>query len=375
MFLAGLFALGASPKSVEAAVRTLPGLERFRIVFARVKRGGISAHRARVECAAKATARDLGAILGMIERSKLDKRVKDTAAAVFRELGTVEGRIHGVPAARVHFHEVGAVDSIVDIVGAAVALGQLGFPAVFHRPFTLGSGTVMTAHGPLPVPAPATLALLAGRTVRMGREQGEIVTPTGAALMRALAEELPPTKLITPERIVYTVGTRTDDDNPGMLRLVTFRDRPMEREVVVVRTTIDDMVPETYGYVQERLFEAGALDVYLTQLIMKKGRPGILLTALCESSNADRIVDLLFRETTTLGVRIAVEGRVELERWTDLVDTAAGEIEVKRSRLPDGSIKSAPEYESCRARARETGIPIKDIYDRTLREPLHNEDE
>jgi uncharacterized protein (TIGR00299 family) protein len=367
MFLAGLFALGAGPKAVEAEVAKLPGLESFSLVVGKVKRQGISAWRARVQCPAKARARDLGTILEMIATSPLDDKVKALSSNIFRALGTVEGKIHGVPADKVHFHEVGAVDSIVDIVGAAVALAHLGFPRLYHRPFRLGSGTVATSHGLLPVPAPATLELLSGCTVRLTDEEAEIVTPTGAALMKALAKELPTSLSIRPQRIVYSVGTREEEQNPGLLRMIALETGVTEREVVVIRTTIDDMTPEAYGFLQERLFEEGALEVYLTQLIMKKGRPGVLVTILCESAAKDTIVGLLFRETTTLGVRLSIEDREELERWTEQVDTPLGKVQVKRGRLPDGTVKTSPEYESCRSIARDKDLPFVEVF-RTVAE-------
>lgn len=366
MFLAGLCALGAKPRIVAAEVATLPGLEPFSLVVGRVKRQGIAAWRARVRCHGKARARDLGSILRMIEKSPLDDRVKTISFETFRSLGEVEGRIHGTAVEKVHFHEVGAVDSIVDIVGAAVALNHLGFPHLYHRPFRLGSGTVATSHGALPVPAPATLELLRRRTVRLCNEEAEIVTPTGAALMKVLAEELPTTLSFKPGRIVYSVGTREHGGRPGMLRLIAFEAGAIEREVVVIRSTIDDMTPETYGYLQEKLFGEGALEVYLTQVIMKKGRPGVLVTVLCESGTKDKIVDTLFYETTTLGVRISIEGREELERWTELVETPIGTVQVKRGMLPDGTVKTSPEYESCRSLASETGIPLVKVFKMAL---------
>lgn len=362
MFLAGLFALGADPKRVAAEVGRLPGLEPFRIVFGRVNRHGIRAHRVRVVCEAKAKHRHLGDILGMIDRSPLDARVKELVSGTFELLGRVEGKIHGVPAKKVHFHEVGAVDSIVDMVGAVVALSELGFPPLYHRPFMLGSGTVRTSHGDLPVPAPATLALLEGRRVHLGAASGEVVTPTGAALMKTLAMEISPRRQIVPARVVYSVGTRDESENPGMLRLVEAVQAPIERDIFCVRTSIDDMNPEIYQHLQERLFERGALEVYLTQLIMKKGRPGVLVTVLCEQGALDAVVDTLFRETTTLGVRIATEGRAELERWTEAVSTRFGDVTVKRGRLQDGTVKTSPEYESCRTVARDKGVPILQIY-------------
>ncbi len=362
MLLACLFALGAKPAEVAKEVGKLPGLEPFRIVFGKVKRHSIAAHRARVVCKTDAKQRDLESIQRMIRRSKLDPRVKKLAAAAFDLLGEVEGAIHGVPAKNVHFHEVGAVDSIVDIVGAVVALSQLGFPPFYHRPFRLGSGTVSTSHGDLPVPAPATLAILEGCTVRLTGDAGEIVTPTGAALIRTLAEEISSNAEIVPVRTVYAVGTRDEAHNPGMLRLLEAEQRPIEKDIFVLRTTIDDMNPEIYQHLSDRLFEAGVLEVYLTQLIMKKGRPGVLVTVLCEAAALDAAVETLFKETTTLGIRIATEGRTELERWTEDVGTPFGRVTVKRGRLPDGSIKSAPEYESCRAVAVKKNAPIIDVY-------------
>jgi uncharacterized protein (TIGR00299 family) protein len=362
MFLAGLFALGADPKRVEREVGRLPGLEPFRIVFGRVKRQGIGAYRVRVLCDVETKHRHLGDILRMIDRSPLDSRVKELAKKSFELLGRVEGKIHGVPAKKVHFHEVGAVDSIVDMVGAVVALAELGFPPLYHRPFRLGSGTVRTSHGELPVPAPATLELLEGRPVHIAAALGEVVTPTGAALMKGLATEISPHQPIMPARIVYSVGTRAEKDNPGMLRLIEAEQVPIERDIFCVRTSIDDMNPEIYQHLQELLFERGALEVFLTQLVMKKGRPGVLVTVLCEPAVLQTMVGTLFGETTTLGVRISTEGRAELERWTEAVSTPFGKVTVKKGRFTDGSVKTSPEYESCRRVAREKGIPILDVY-------------
>ncbi len=362
MFIACLFALGVDPRAVEREVARLPRLEPFRIVAGRVKRRGISVWRVRVKCHGATRSRDLGTILGMIKRSPLDGRVKELASRIFTVLGEAEGKIHGVPLEKVHFHEVGAVDSIVDIVGAVVALSMLGYPKLYHRPFRLGCGTVSTAHGTMPVPAPATIELLKGRTVRLGTEEGEVVTPTGAVLMKVLAGELSSTVSFAPKRIVYAAGTREPEQGPGILRVIEAELCTPGRDVTVLRTTIDDMNPEHYQHVQDLLFEAGALDVFLMQLIMKKGRPGILMTVLCEPELRDRIIGLIFRETTTLGVRFSIEGRDELERWNGEVETPLGTVAVKKTRLGDGSIRTAPEYESCRALARSKGVPIADVY-------------
>jgi len=363
MFLAGLFALGADANAVKRMVSKLPGLEPFTLAVERVKTRGISAHRVRVRCARRARERDLAGILAMIDRSKLAPAVKELSRKTFRLLGEAEAKVHGVAVDAVHFHEVGAVDSIVDIVGAVVALGMLGFPKLFHRQFRLGNGFISTSHGELPVPAPATAELLRGRSVRLTNEIGEIVTPTGAALMKALADELPEDLAIVPKRVVYAAGTREGGPPPGILRIFEAEPMIVERYVTVLRTTIDDMNPQQYGYVQERLFGEGALESYLTPLIMKKGRPGVLLTVLCEPESRERLLDLLFRETTTLGVRVSYEEREELERWIEQVPTAFGPIQVKRGRLGDGSVKTAPEYEACRSAAKASGAPLAAVYE------------
>jgi uncharacterized protein (TIGR00299 family) protein len=358
MFLAGLFALGADPARVAREVRTLPGLERFSIGVGRVKRGAIAASRMTVRSPRAAAERDLAAILRMIERSRLEARVKELASKTFRIIGSAEGKIHGVRARRVHFHEVGAVDSIVDIVGAVVALSHLGFPTLYHLPFKLGHGFVSVAHGRLPLPAPATIEILRGRTVQCIDEEGETVTPTGAALMKALARELPAETRFRPLRVVYAAGTRENGAPPGLLRLIVGDPQSLRHPVAVIRTTIDDMNPQLYGYVQERLFEAGALEVYLGHVSMKKGRPGVELTVIGEVEAADDLFAVLFGETTTIGARMSVEAREELERWTERVRTPFGLIQVKKSRLGDGTVKISPEYESCRIAARKRGVSL-----------------
>ncbi len=371
MFLGCLFALGADRREVQKRVATLPGLERFRIVAGRVKRRGVTAVRARVICPDRAKPRDLKAILSMIRRSKLGREEKEAASRTFTVLGEAEGKIHGVPTEHVHFHEVGAVDSIVDIVGTAVALSLLGFPKLYHRPFILGSGTVTFSHGTLPLPAPATLELLKSRTISFGTIEGEVVTPTGAALAVSLADELPADMPLRVDRVVYAAGTREKGGEPGMLRAVACsgtgadgggNDDPRGL-VTVIRTTIDDMTPELFGYVHEKLFEEGALDVFMSPVAMKKNRPGVLLTVLCRPGSAERLTRALFEETTTIGVRIGYEERMELKRSTAGVDTAFGRITVKLAVLPEGGVKTAPEYESCRKAAKKHGVTMREVFE------------
>lgn len=380
MFLGCLFALGADRREVERQVATLPGLEKFSIVAGRVKRKGVTAVRARVVCPDKAKPRDLKTILSMIRRSKLGKGVKEAASNAFMVLGIAEGKIHGVPTDHVHFHEVGAVDSIVDIVGTAVALSLLGFPNLYHRPFILGSGTITFSHGTLPLPAPATLELLKGKTVSFGTIEGEVVTPTGAALAVAFARELPADLPLCVEKVVYSAGTREKGGVPGMLRAAACSG-PGACEsrgkvkgggaeprglVTVIRTTIDDMTPELFGYVQEKLLEDGALDVFISSVAMKKNRPGVLLTVLCHPGSEERLAGALFRETTTIGVRIGYEERIELERTSAHVDTPFGRIAVKHAMLPGGGCKTAPEYESCRKAARKSGVTVREVFEAAI---------
>ena len=376
MFLGCLFALGADRRQVQKQVATLPGLERFRIVAGRVKRRGVTAVRARVICPDRAKPRDLKSILSMIRRSKLGREEKEAASRTFTVLGEAEGKIHGVPADQVHFHEVGAVDSIVDIVGTVVALSLLGFPKLYHRPFILGSGTINFSHGTLPLPAPATLEVLKSRTVSFGTIEGEVVTPTGAALAVALADELPANRPFRVDRVVYAAGTREKGGEPGMLRAAACsgpgtssdpgssggKDDPRGL-VSVIRTTIDDMTPELFGYVQEKLFEEGALDVFTSPVAMKKNRPGVLLTVLCQPELADSLVGTIFEETTTIGVRIGYEERMELKRSAAHVDTPFGRIAVKRAVLPGGGVKTAPEYESCRNAAKKHDVTAREVFD------------
>ncbi|MDD3642464.1 MAG: nickel pincer cofactor biosynthesis protein LarC [Candidatus Krumholzibacteria bacterium] len=367
MFLGCLFALGADPREVARRVATMPGLERFRIVAGRVRRRGLAAVRVRVECAHAHHARDLRSILSMIRRSGLDGPVKDSASAVFAALGEAEGRVHGIAPAKVHFHEVGAVDSIVDIVGSVVALSLLGFPRLYHRPLRLGGGTITFSHGTLPLPAPATIEVLAGRTVTFGGGEGEIVTPTGAALARVLAEELPAGMPLRPARTVYAAGTRESGAEPGMLRAVACSaphpGAPAERRVTVLSAAMDDMSPELFGHVQQRLFAEGALDVLMSPVSMKKNRPGVLLTVLCRGEDALGLAGVVFAETTTIGLRIAEEGRLELDRAAAEAQTPYGPIMVKYARLPDGSLKAAPEFESCLKAARAAGAPLRLVYE------------
>jgi len=345
MFLAALFSLGADVGRVRKELGKLGGIESFEIELESVKKKGLAASKAVIGYSESSHERNLKSILEMIDSSGLDSRVKELSRGVFYAIAEAEGKVHGISPDKVHFHEVGAVDSIIDIVGAVLALEELGL------------------HGRIPLPAPATIELLKGRSVSFVDEPFEIVTPTAAALMKVLARGIPPGFSFTPERVVYSVGTREGPDARSMLRVIEASTYEAAMgDVVVLRATIDDMNPEIYSFIQESLLGGGALEVYLTQVIMKKGRPGTELTVLCREDELAGVVDFISRQTTTIGMRVSYEKRVELERRVERLDTPLGEVEVKLCRLPDGSVKGAPEYESCRRVASEKNLPLKDVY-------------
>jgi uncharacterized protein (TIGR00299 family) protein len=325
----------------------------------KVNRGGIAATRFVVEGGEQRAHRHLPHILRMIDAGALPDKVKENAAAIFRKLGEAEARVHGVPVEKVHFHEVGAVDSIADIAGAAMGLFLLGVDQVHASPVNVGGGTVTTEHGLLPVPAPATVALLEGRPVFSRGPQTELTTPTGAAILATLAVSFGP---LPPMRISgagFGAGTKEFKDQANVLRVILGEASGAAEaaSVAVLEANIDDSTPETLGYAMERLLEAGALDVTLTPVHMKKNRPGVMLSVLARLEDRERLASLVFAETSTFGLRIHVaERRVEARSVVE-VETRFGKLRVKLS--ASGAV--APEYEDCRKLARETGAPLREI--------------
>lgn len=295
----------------------------------------------------------------MIAGADLSERAKQNAAAVFRKLGDAEAAVHDVPIEKVHFHEVGAADSIADIVGACVALDALGVESLVCSPLNVGSGTVKTEHGVLPVPAPATARLLANAPVYARGPAIELTTPTGAAVVATLAcrfGELPPLKLL---RTGYGAGDRDFPDHANVLRAMLGEPNGAEEavSVCVLEANIDDLNPQVLAYATERLLAAGALDVTVQPLIMKKGRPGNLLTVIARPEDRESLAQLIFGETTALGLRIyAAERRVQARTWTE-VETPFGKVRVKVS----GEGAYAPEYEDCRKLALESGVALQRV--------------
>jgi uncharacterized protein (TIGR00299 family) protein len=308
--------------------------------------------------------RGLVGILELIGRSALSAAVKERSSRLFQRLGEAEAKAHGMPIERVHFHEVGAIDSIVDLVGAAAAIEHLAPSRLTCGPVNLGSGRVRMAHGEVPIPAPATAELLRGVPV-FGGPGGELTTPTGAVLLAELVDEfieLPPLVL---EGVGYGLGKKELPTHPNALRLLRGRSgeaRIEPPEVMVVEAEIDDLPGEGFGFLMERLLAEGALDVYFTAVQMKKNRPGSLVTMLCRRGDLERLAGLLITESGSLGCRYHAASRLEAEREILEVATAFGSVRIKRARLAGRPLAAAPEFEDCRRLALASGAPWRDVY-------------
>ena len=312
----------------------------------------------------------------MIEASGLSAFVKQHAVGIFERIAKAEGKIHGKKPEEVTFHEVGALDSIADIVLACVGIELLKVDRVMVSPLAEGRGWIDSAHGRFPVPAPATLEILAGLPLGSVDEAFEFITPTGAAIVAEFAEQSGPMPAMTVEKIGYGVGSRVLEGRPNVLRAVLGQTAAeaagvgaYERDTITrVETNIDDLSPEILGAVTEQLLKAGALDVFLTPIQMKKNRPGVQLTALCEESAVGRVAELIFRQTTSFGVRMDRVERLKLARSFETVRTAFGEVKVKIGSLAGETLQVSPEFESCKALSEKTGQPIRVIYEAAVRE-------
>jgi uncharacterized protein (TIGR00299 family) protein len=315
--------------------------------------------------------RSLSAIVEIIRSAPLTDAVKQRAIRAFQLLGEAEAAIHSVPVEKVHFHEVGAVDTIVDIVCAAVGAEALGVDRWLSSPLNVGSGTVVCQHGTLPVPAPATLALLGDAPVYAAGEPMERVTPTGAALLRMLDVQYTTLPAMHILKTGYGAGGRETPGQPNLLRLLVGEGEAAEiaatEPIAVIETVIDDCNPQVLSYVSELLLAAGAWDVYRASVQMKKGRAGVQVTVLCRPDLAPALQELLFRETTTIGLRWRLENKVALAREFVEVDTGHGKVRIKLARLPAGKIANAsPEYEDCRKIAAEHSLPLKQVMEEAM---------
>jgi len=367
MMVGALIDAGADAAALERAVAGL-GLRGYRIAVRRKDVSGIAAVKFDVEVSEAQPERHLGEILAMIEGAGLSPRATSNAVAVFEALAEAEAKVHRTTPDHVHFHEVGAVDSIIDIVGAAWALDQLDAGALLVSALPMGAGFARSRHGIIPVPAPATAELLAGFPVRLGDGSAEMVTPTGAAILKALARPALPVTTYEIERIGYGAGTRDLADRPNVLRIIVGRENAnfITDELVEISANIDDLNPQIYGYLSDRLFAAGARDVTLTPTIMKKGRPAVTLSVLVEAAAREDIAQLIFTETSTIGVRFHPVSRLKLDRKTIEVETRFGSIRVKVSGGGTSPATVAPEYDDCQRAALEHSAPLKLVMEEAL---------
>jgi uncharacterized protein (TIGR00299 family) protein len=366
MLLGALVDAGLPLADLQTALDALrlPG---FELTCEQVMRGAFAATKVDVVVTDHATSRHLADIEAVLGASDLAAQVRERARCIFRRMIEVEARIHNISVEEAHLHELGALDTIADVVGVLLGFDLLGVQEIVVSPVPLGRGTLKTSHGQMPLPAPATLALLQGAPVIGVEHAVETVTPTAAALLTELAARFGLIPAMRVTSIGYGAGGRTTPE-PNILRLFVgeVNEAQLESEtLVLLETNIDNMNPEMYGYVLDRLLAEGALDAYLTPVVMKKNRPGIVLSVLCRPQDETALRALVFVETTTLGIRSQYVARHALPRSTVRVETPYGPIQVKVSRWGENE-KAAPEYEDCRRAAQSAGVPLRQVYEAAL---------
>jgi len=365
MILGALVDCGVPPELLRETVAIL-GLKGVKIEVWRSEAHGIAAARVKVESHEHHPHRSLSSIQEMIGRSTLAGEVKETALKIFQRLGEAEATVHGVDLEKIHFHEVGAADSIADIVGAAAGFHFLEIKKYYASAFRVGTGFVEFSHGRLPEPVPATVKLIEGCPVEKTSVEAELTTPTGAAIVSTLVkkEDFVPERDLTFITVGYGQGSRTLQDRPNLLRLfIGEQDTTGELcpTTVVMECNIDDMNPEFFEYLMDQLFQAGAYDVFFTPVQMKKNRPGIMLRILTDEEKLQSMARIVLTESTTIGIRYHKVSRITLVRKTVEVDTPWGKFQVKIVALPDGTCRMKPEYESLREAARKSGVPLLEI--------------
>jgi pyridinium-3,5-bisthiocarboxylic acid mononucleotide nickel chelatase len=364
MFVGALLDAGLPFSELQKALNTLP-IEGYHLETRREERNHLFGTRFLVKMDKEQEMhRGLGDIRKIIQAGKLPRDVQEKSIRIFESLAREEAVIHECPIEEIHFHEVGAVDSILDIVGTVFGIHFLGIQALHVSALPLGSGFVDTEHGRIPVPAPATLALLKGLPVYGSGVPYELVTPTGAALVKGIAVSygtLPP---MVVDRVGYGVGSRSLSDRPNLVRLVVGRDQSAGHleTVLILEANLDDTNPEWLGFMMDRLFQAGALDVFFSAVQMKKNRPGTAVQVIARPETKDLLTEVLFSESTTLGVRLRFAERRVLERSTAEIDSPWGKLQVKKVRRPDGSDMLLPEFEACKRVAESHRVPLMEVY-------------
>ena len=360
MLLGACLDAGVPLADLEGALALLD-LDGVRLSTERVERHGIAATRCVVEVPDASGERGLGEILTLIEDARLPARVRSRARRVFEALAGAEAKVHDTTPDRVHFHEVGALDAIVDVVGGVWCMERLEVERIHASAFALGRGWVAAEHGNLPVPPPAVLELVRGWPVTESRVAAELTTPTGAALVTTLADGRGLPADFVPTRVGYGAGTRELTEQPNLLRIVIGTSAAPEEQLAVIECDLDDLSPQLFEPLAERLYEAGAVEVHWIPVQMKKQRPGVTVRALAPLPVVERLGEALFEETTTIGFRWWPVSRQTLAREAGEVETSLGTVAVKRVRRPDGRWETRPEYESSREIARRLGRPVRDV--------------
>ncbi|MFZ3091885.1 MAG: nickel pincer cofactor biosynthesis protein LarC [Nitrospirota bacterium] len=369
MTLGALIDAGLSIKELKSHLSKLP-IDNYDITAKKVKKNGIAATKVDVIVKVRQKERRLSDIKKIISNSRLDKTIKAKAISVFERLAKAEAKVHKISLNNVHFHEVGAIDAIVDIVGAVIGLHLLGIENICASPINIGSGYIKSAHGILPVPGPATAELLKGMPVYSTDTKMELTTPTGAAIISTLSKDFGPMPKMDIKAIGYGAGTFSSPDMPNLLRIFIgeMKNPAKEENTILLETNIDDMNPQIYEYVMERLFVSGALDVYLTPIIMKKGRPAAMLSVLSKRDDAKKLSDIIFRETTSIGLRVQEIGRIKAEREIKEIKTKYGNVRVKIAFDDKEMLGINPEYEDCKRIAVKKGIPLKKVIEEIKKE-------
>jgi uncharacterized protein (TIGR00299 family) protein len=375
MCLGALVDAGVPLKEIEKGLKKL-NIKGYRLREQKVLRAGIAATKVDVELTAKGgktvsfgdpprrEVRKWKDIQKIIKDSTLPENIKKQGLQIFRNLFEAEAKVHGSTIEKTHLHELGCVDCLVDIFGALIGLSILGVEKVYASPINLGSGSTKTSHGILPVPAPATAELLKGMPCYSSGPAFEMTTPTGAVILKTVSSGFGSMPLFSSETIGIGAGNKDPEERPNILRIMVGEagDTIYDETITVIETNIDDMNPQVYEYVMERLFEKGALDVFLTQVIMKKSRPGVLLTVLCSAEKKNDLITIILKETTTIGVRFYDAGRITMQRNIELVTTKHGKVSVKQSAL-GSSVRMTPEYDDCKRIARNTGLSLLEVMD------------
>ncbi|OGP72316.1 MAG: TIGR00299 family protein [Deltaproteobacteria bacterium RBG_16_50_11] len=371
MILGSMVDAGLSPRLLRQELNKLH-LPFVQIKMRKVMRGGIGGTQALVEGKGeKRHHRNLKEMLKVIDRSDLEPEIKEKSREIFKRIASVEAKIHRERVEEIHFHEIGGLDSVVDIVGAIWGLREMGIEKVYVSKVNVGTGFIKSAHGILPVPAPASLSLMKGKPIYSTGVERELLTPTGAALLTSLGSEFGPMPPLKVEKIGYGAG-RDDLPQPNLLRLIIGDAEPDSRgeRVTLIETNIDDMNPQFYDYLMEKLFEMGAQDAFLTPILMKKNRPATLLTVICPSEKRASFIKFLIQETTTLGLRWREEERAKADREILVHETKYGKIHFKLARWEGKVVNLTPEYEDCKRLALRRKVPLKEVFEAARKEGM-----